>query len=106
MLNKLEPHPGITEIESYGTFGGDLGLNVQVGSYVRFRGLFGFTTDMPHYITGANAGVPSKPGDPVNLESTDEANPTYRPVIDQPGRRFRVEGTKIWTLFLEGSLMF
>jgi hypothetical protein len=35
-----------------------------------------------------------------------EVNPAYRETIDLPGRRFRVEGTKIWTLFLEGSVMF
>jgi hypothetical protein len=106
------PHPGITDIESYGTIGGDLGLNVQVGKFIRFRGLFGFRSDMPHMITAAGAGkdlngdnhVDPTP-DPTNTKQV-EANPAYRPAIDEPGRRFRVEGTKIWTLFLQGSLMF
>ena len=35
-----------------------------------------------------------------------EANVLYRDAIDAPGRRFKVEGTQIWSLFLEGSLMF
>ena len=34
-----------------------LGLNIQVGKYIRFRGLFGLTIDMPHFITAASAGV-------------------------------------------------
>jgi hypothetical protein len=102
------PHPGITNIENYGTVGGDLGLNVQVGRFIRFRGLFGLRSDLPHLITDASSGVDVNndhridPMDPTVVE----ANPVYRPIIDQPGRRFRVEGTKIWTLFLQGSMMF
>jgi hypothetical protein len=102
----MSPYPGITEIESYATFGGDLGLNVQVGKLVRFRGLFGLSTDMPHYITGASTGVDKDGSGQVNSQSSEEANPLYRESIDLPGRRFRVEGSKIWTLFLEGSIMF
>ena len=85
--------------------GGDVGLNVQVGKFIRFRGLFGFQSDLPHYITAASAGVPAS-GNVVNQDNPAEANPIYRPAIDQPGRRFRVEGTQIWTLSLQGSMMF
>ena len=100
------PHPGITDSEAYATIGGDFGLNVQVGRYIRFHGLFGLTAVEPHFITAAGAGV-DKDGDGRVL-STDpaEANPVYREAIDAPGRRFRVEGTKIWSLFFEGSVMF
>ena len=101
------PHPGITDIESYGTIGGDVGLNVQVGRFIRFRGLFGLKSDMPHMITAAGAGVDSDPKDGrVDPTNPAEANPAYRQSIDLPGRRFRVEGSKIWTLFLQGSMMF
>ena len=83
-----------------------MGLNVQVGKFIRFRGLFGFRSDMPHLITAASSGVDANHDNTVDPTDKSEANPTYRPVIDQPGRRFRVEGTKIWTLFLQGSMMF
>jgi len=96
------PHPGITEIESYGTVGGDFGLNVQVGRFIRFRSLFGLRTDMPHLITDASMGRDNGSA----VVAPEDTNPTYRPIIDQPGRRFRVEGTKIWTLFIQGSMMF
>jgi hypothetical protein len=105
------PHPGITDIESYATLGGDLGLNVQVGRYIRFRSLFGFRSDLPHFITAAGSGV-DVDGDnrvnPVRANPNDplEANPAYRQAIDLPGRRFRVEGSKIWTLMIQGSMMF
>jgi hypothetical protein len=107
------PHPGVTSTESYATFGGDLGLNIQVGRFVRFRGLFGLTGAAPHLLTNAVTGTDRNGNGRVDIcNRTDpacdptEVNPAYREAIDLPGRRFRVEGTKIWTLFLEGSVMF
>jgi hypothetical protein len=100
------PYPGVSETEAYTTFGGDAGLNVQVGRYIRFRGLFGLALDLPHFITFANAGVDRDGDNAVQLANPAEKNPTYREIIDNPGRRFRVEGTRIWSLLLEGSLMF
>jgi hypothetical protein len=99
-------HPGITDIERYGTIGGDFGLNVQVGRYIRFRSLFGFRSDLPHMITAAGSGVDADGDGRVDPANPMEANPAYRQAIDLPGRRFRVEGSKIWTLFIQGSMMF
>jgi hypothetical protein len=99
-------HPGVTETQPYSTFGGDAGLNVQVGKYVRFRGLFGLTLDMPHFLTYAGAGIDHSGNNRVESNDPTEANVTYRDVLDSPGRRFRVEGTQLWSLFLEGSIMF
>ena len=58
------PTPGITDIEAYMLFGGDVGLNVQVGRYIRFHGLFGVTGATPHYITAAGAGFQPAPERP------------------------------------------
>ncbi|HET6283435.1 MAG TPA: hypothetical protein VFH73_20930, partial [Polyangia bacterium] len=103
---KPDPYPGVTETQAYAIFGGDVGLNVQVGRYVRFRGLFGLAVDMPHFITFAGAGVDTNNDGRVDSNSPAEANPVYREAIDLPGRRFKVEGTQIWTLVLEGAVMF
>jgi hypothetical protein len=100
------PYPGVTNIDAYGSFGGDLGLNIQVGRYIRFRGLFGLTVDAPHFITNANAGVDTNHDGAVNSLDKAEANPVYRDSIDSPGRRFYVEQSEIWSLLFEGSLMF
>jgi hypothetical protein len=100
------PHPGITDIESYATIGGDLGLNVQVGKYIRFRSLFGLRSAMPHMITVDAAGVDVDGDRRVDPANPAEANPAYRALFEQPGRRFRVEGSKIWTLMVQGSIMF
>ena len=100
------PYPGVTNIDAYGSFGGDLGLNIQVGRYIRFRGLFGLTVDAAHFITNANAGVDTNHDGVVNTLDKAEANPVYRESIDSPGRRFYVEQSEIWSLLIEGSLMF
>jgi hypothetical protein len=99
-------HPGVTETQPYASFGGDAGLNVQVGKYARFRGLFGLTVDMPHFLTYAGTGIDHNNDHRVASDSLSEANVTYRDAVDAPGRRFKVEGTQIWSLLLEGSLMF
>jgi hypothetical protein len=100
------PYPGISNIDAYGSFGGDVGFNVQVGKYIRFRALGGLTVDAPHFITDASAGVDANGDGHVDSTSAKEANPTYREAIDLPGRRFRVEESKDWSLFVQGSLMF
>jgi hypothetical protein len=103
------PYPGVTDTQGYGSFGGNLGLNVQVGKYARFRGLFGLLIDEPHFITYSGTGVDRNGDGRVNLDpnaNPPEANVLYRDSIDAPGRRFKVEGTEIWSLYLEGSIMF
>ncbi|HVZ85876.1 MAG TPA: hypothetical protein VHG72_02840 [Polyangia bacterium] len=100
------PYPGVSSIDAYGSFGGDLGLNVQVGRYIRFRGLFGVTLDMPHLITDADAGVDTNGNGRVESNNPNEANPLFRESIDLPGRRFKVEESRNYRLLIEGSLMF
>jgi hypothetical protein len=99
-------YPGVSDIDGYGSFGGDVGLNIQVGKYIRFRSLFGLTVDEPHFITNASAGIDANGDGHVDSGDPKEANPAYRESIDIPGRRFRVEESKDWRLVVEGSLMF
>jgi hypothetical protein len=100
------PYPGVSDVDGYASFGGDAGLNIQVGKYIRFRSLFGLTVDEPHFITNASAGKDFNGDGQVNSADPKEANPMYRESIDIPGRRFRVEESKDWRLVVEGSLMF
>jgi hypothetical protein len=111
---KPDPYPGVTETQAYGTFGANVGLNVQVGKYVRFRAVGGLALDMPHFITFAATGSDlngdgrvdsNDAGDPITGRR-GEANPVYRELIDIPGRRFKVEGTQIWSGLVEGAIMF
>jgi len=100
------PYPGVTDIDAYGSFGGEAGLNIQVGKYIRFRALYGMTFDAAHFITNSSAGVDTNHDGRVDSSDPKEANPTYRESIDIPGRRFRVEDSRDWHLFVQGSLMF
>lgn len=80
-----EPHPGVTRSPSYGLFGGDVGLVVRAGRLVLFRGLVGMTWEQDRFVTDARSGWQ---------------------IYDIPGRRFRVEGGRLWHLFAEGVLRF
>jgi hypothetical protein len=102
----MRAYPGVTDIDPYAMFGGELGLNVQVGRYIRFHGLFGLTAAAPHYITGTSPGIDTNGDGRVDPNAGEPINAAYREAIDIPGRRFRVEGTTIWNLLLEGSMMF
>ena len=100
------PHPGLTETQSYSTLGANLGLNVQVGKYTRFRGLFGWSSDLPHFITYATAGSDQNGDGRVDSDDPDEANPAHREALDIPGRRYRVTRSTIWTLVVDMMAVF
>jgi hypothetical protein len=101
-----DAYPGVTETQAYSSLGGDVGFNVQAGKYVRFRSLFGVTGDLSHFITYGSAGSDTNGDGRVDSDNVNEANPVYRELIDIPGRRFKVEGSTIWSLLIEGALMF
>ncbi len=81
----LDPNPGITRSPSYGVFGGDFGLNVQAGRYVRFRGLVGVEREQDRFLTDGRSGGTT---------------------VDGPGRRFRIENAQTYRVFFEGGLNF
>ena len=96
----------MTEIQPYSTVGADLGLNVQVGRFTRFRGLFGWSSDLPHFITYGTAGSDRDGDGRVNSADPTEANPAYREALDIPGRRFKVSRSTLWTLYVELAATF
>jgi hypothetical protein len=100
------PHPGVTETQGYDTFGGDIGLAIQASRYFRFRGLLGFSSDLPHMITFGAAGTDRNGDGRVDSVDPNEANPVYRESLDIPGRRFRVDGSQIWNLAVELAVVF
>lgn len=99
------PYPGVTETQAYSSVGADVGLNIQAGRYVYFRGLFGLSADLPHFITFASAGR-DRDGDGHVDSSSAEANPAYREALDLPGRRFKVDGSQLWHLSVDASVLF
>ncbi len=99
-----QPYTGITTIENYATLGADVGLTGQVGKHAHFRVGMDYTHDASHLITNDDIGTPLNGDARVTLPA--EFNPAYRAVIDQPGRRYRVDNVNAFDIYVSGQLMF
>ncbi len=99
-----QPYTGITTIENYATLGADAAFGVQVGRHARFRASFEYTHDQAHFITGEDIGVPMNPSGRVM--NANEFNPAYRPIIDQVGRRYRVDNVDVFAFGVWGQIQF
>lgn len=114
--NKPIGFTGLTDVEAYGIFGGRAGFVVQAAQYVRFNLGFGISHIQGHLITSADACNPDvTPGDVGKAgrcrsggvgSATGTPNPNHRPVLDLPGRRFRVSDAWIYDAWVSGTLMF
>jgi hypothetical protein len=108
-LMKPAAYPGITDIENYFTYGGQLGLVVRAGRFLKFRGFFGVQGAQKHYITFADAGRDLDNSGKVEQQGAQaaaEVNPLHRPIIDLVGRRYLVDETTIYTVLLQGEAVF
>ncbi len=99
-----QPYTGITAIENYATLGADVALAGQVGKHAHFRLGFEYSHDGSHVITDDDIGTPSNGHSRVMDPS--EFNPAYRAIIDQTGRRYRVDNVNVYNVYLWGQLMF
>jgi hypothetical protein len=90
------PFTGLTNVEAHAELAFDAEVVMQAARYVRFSLGLGLSYLTPHLLTGAaacNTSVdPSGPSD-ARAGSCAQGifNPLYRPAIDAPGRRFRLE---------------
>jgi hypothetical protein len=108
------PHPGVTTIENYLTFGGRLGLRGQMGDRAKFNASFELDYDQSHRISWTDAGKEiagcgpgcAAPDDHVVTPGTREVNPLFSRTIDLPGRRYLVDESVTYALMLSGTLMF
>jgi hypothetical protein len=99
-----QPYTGITTIENYATLGADAALTAQVGRYVHFRFGFDYSHDSSHLITNEDIGTPSTASGRVTMPQ--EFNPAYRAVVDQPGRRLRVDNVDVYNAYIWLQIMF
>jgi hypothetical protein len=105
--NPYNDHPsftGVTTIENYATLGVDLAVQAQVGPYVRFRTGFLYSHDESHLVTGDDIGTPMNGS--VRVTQPNEFNPAYRPLIDQVGRRYKVDNVNMYDFYLWAQMMF
>lgn len=98
------PFTGITTIENYASLGADLGIVGQIGPHVRVRTGLIYSHDQSHLITGDDIGTPMNPTGRVVQAS--EFNPAYRPIIDQVGRRYKVDNVNVYDFYLWAQMMF
>lgn len=102
---------GITDNSAYASFGGRLGLGIQAARYIRFSFGGQFTYDAAHMLTFADACNPDvTPDGPSDARGgncrSGIINPHHRPTIDLPGRRFRVNESTTFDLFVSATGMF
>jgi hypothetical protein len=97
-------YTGLTVIENYARLGAEIALLVQAGHYVRFRASFLYQHDQAHFLTVDDVGKPNVSGGRVN--GPDEFNPAFRPIIDEPGRRYKADGADIFNVGVWGQAMF
>jgi len=81
----VDPNPGTTRSPAYGILGGQAGLAVRSGRYLRFRGLFALAYEQDHFLSDGFSG---------------------RDIYELPGRRFRLEDGVSWSFLVEGGLLF
>jgi hypothetical protein len=112
-------HPGVSTIENYMTFAGRVGLNGELGPHAKFNVAFELGHDQTHAISYTDAGMvfptcgPTHPGpsceassDLVVTPGTAEVNPLHKQIIDIVGRRYIVDESTVYSLFVSGQLLF
>lgn len=110
------PFTGVTDAEAHAVFGGRAGVILQAARYVRFSAGLGVAYVQPHAITAADACNPDVlPSDTSRAgrcrvvatnTATGTPNPNHRPILDLPGRRFRIADTFIWDAWISVTAMF
>lgn len=95
---QAKPFSGLTVIDGYATLGLDAAIDARLTRWFRLRATFSYSRDQSHLITGDSPGVPSTPGGKITA-ATDH-NPAYRPVIDEPGRRYLVDSVDLFDVTL------
>lgn len=100
-------YSGITTIADYVSFNADIGIMIKLWRHLRIRGGFTYQRDQGHLITVDDAGTTSYADrDTVNgracipnrvdLNCPVDWNPAYRAVINQAGRRYRVDDVNVF----------
>ncbi|MCD6498395.1 MAG: hypothetical protein J7M25_08885 [Deltaproteobacteria bacterium] len=113
-------YPGVTMVQDYAIFGGQLGIDFLIYKYIKLQVSYGFAHQQEHFVTMTDAGQDSgtvQAGNDgcqsgqacadgrVNIPSREQ-NPWHRPVVDTPGHRYRVQETLIHQLWVNLQARF
>ena len=112
---------GLTDVQQYGMYSFSTAFTWQAGEFVKFNVGGGYTIVQAHFITFDQACNPdfdddlgkagpcstdTNPNTPGNDRATGIPNPNYRAVINAPGRRFKVDDSNGWDVWLNATVMF
>ena len=101
---------GVTDVQAHVGFGGQLAIELQAARYVRFRfggSLERRTKHLLTYTDQCNPNVEVEEDDP-RIGGCDSGiiNPMHRYTLDAPGRRFFVDGTTTYDIFVQAQAQF
>lgn len=108
---------GLTDVQQHGTYTLSTELTWQAGEYVKFSLGGGYTLVQSHLLTFDQAcnpdfsdditkSGPCKSTSQSGYSATGIPNPNYRPTINAPGRRFKVDDSHAFDAWLNATVMF
>ena len=109
---------GLTDVQQHGVYTFSTEFTWQAGEYVKFALGGGYTLVQSHYIAFDqpcnpeidNKNIPDagpcKSTRPTGDVPTGVPNPNYRPVINVPGRRFKVDDSHAFDAWINATVMF
>ncbi len=109
---------GLTDVQQHGEYTFSAHTTYQAGEYVKFNVGGGYTLIQSHFITfdqACNPAFTSDQGASGPCRTTTASggstasgipNPNYRKVIDDPGRRFKVDGSNGFDAWISATVMF
>lgn len=101
--NRQSAWTGMTDVENYASFFGNLFVMVQPAKYVKLRLGTALGHETEHFITKTD----QCPADQMTSQGTCAVyNYGHRPEIDTPGTRFRAEQTLLWVFFADLTAQF
>ncbi len=121
VVKAMTYYPGLTEVQDYAVFGGQLGIDFLIYKYVKLQISYGFVHQQEHFLTVTDAGQDfgtasldqngqCRAGDAcadgrVNIPSREQ-NPWHRPAVDTPGHRYRIQETLVHQLWVNLQARF
>jgi hypothetical protein len=119
--NALTYFPGLTDVQDYAVFGGQIGFDFLIYKYVKLTFNYTLVHRQEHFLTLTDAGEDTgtdplqpdgscAPGNAcrdgrVNIPSREQ-NPWHRPAVDTPGHRYRIQEMMVHQIWLNLQFRF
>lgn len=98
------PFDGLLEEEQFTTLGASVGADLRPTKALRLRASLGYERSSDHLLSFGASGLDQNGNGQV--DSDDERNPFFQPLIDQPGLRIRAEDIGAFVFALSAGASF